>query len=130
MGMGGVTIPQLEARLSLLRRYQQHGAHAESVRAVSAVVDHSAHLGTAVTILDGAIIHAGAVVGDGVIVNTRAVLEHNSAVGDGTHLAPGALVLGRARVGACCLIGAGAVVLPDAIVPDQTTIPALRRYPS
>lgn len=128
IGVGGVTIVQLKARLALLDYYLDRDHAAPPVVHPQAYVSPSARLGPGVIALAGAVIHPGAVIGRGVIVNTRAVVEHDSTIGEGSHVAPGAIILGGGSVGRCALIGAGAVILPGAVVADEALVPALTRH--
>lgn len=127
IGMGGVTVAQLKARLNLLDYYLSRDHAAPVVIHSTAIVSPSARIEPGAVILAGAVIQPGAVIGRGAIVNTRAVVEHDSTAGEGSHIAPGAIVLGGCNIGRCTLIGAGAVVLPGATVPDEVLVPALTR---
>lgn len=128
IGMGGVTVSQLKARLALLDFYLGRGHPAPAIVHPEAHVSASARLESGAIVLAGAVVQPGAVIGRGAIVNTRAVVEHDSAIGQGSHVAPGSIVLGGCRVGRCAMIGAGAVVLPGAVVDDETLVPALTRH--
>lgn len=103
----------------------------------TACCSRSAVVGQGVQLLPGAIVNAGARLGDNVLINTRAVVEHDCIVGEHAHVATGALLAGGVRVGAhahiglgACIregveigagatVGAGAVVIKD--VPPGTT---------
>jgi len=69
-----------------------------------------------VTIGEGTVVSAGAVIGPSTrigrhsIVNTQASLDHDCVVGEGTHIGPGAIVTGAVDLGECAWIGAGAVI--------------------
>jgi sugar O-acyltransferase (sialic acid O-acetyltransferase NeuD family) len=69
-----------------------------------------------VSIGEGTVVAAGAVVGPSTkvgrnaIVNTQASLDHDCVVGDGAHVGPGAIVTGEVEVEDCAWIGAGAVI--------------------
>jgi len=75
-------------------------------------VSGSAHLGTGVIVLAGAVINTGARVGDGAIVNSRATVEHDCVLGPDVHVSPGATLCGSVAVGEGSWIGAGAVIIP------------------
>ena len=130
VGIGGVSPATLSRRLELFHRYAKRGWTARTVVHPAAFVSAHAEVGAGNTILARAVIQPAVRLAEAVIVNTGAIVEHDSRVGAGSHVAPGAIVLGGCTVGACCMIGAGAVILPGATVPDETLVPARRRYPS
>jgi sugar O-acyltransferase (sialic acid O-acetyltransferase NeuD family) len=121
------------------------GQQLQSVRQLLVSIQHPySSVSRNVTIGDGTMVSAGAVVvtgsriGRGVILNTGCTVDHHAQIGDYAHIAPGvhlggevsigdhtlvgigAVVLARCRIGAGCTIGAGAVVIGD--VPDGVTM--------
>lgn len=90
----------------------------------NALVSGSAFLGEGSQVLAGAIVAAGARVGEACIINHKASLDHESVIGAGGHLAPGATVCGCVSLGRNVMVGAGAVVLPRIVVGDDVTIGA------
>lgn len=129
LGLGGVSLAQLERRFRLFEAYCDRDWTAPEVVHPAAHVSTFSVLGEGTVVLTAAVIRPGALIGDAVIVNTGAIIEHDCTVGSGTHLAPGAILLGDCRIGAGCLIGPGAVILPGAEVPPESLVPALTRYP-
>jgi sugar O-acyltransferase (sialic acid O-acetyltransferase NeuD family) len=100
----------------------------------SAQIGRDVSIGEGTVIMAGAIVNAGSQIGPFSLVNTKASLDHDGCMGAFSSLAPGATVGGsvtigdysavslgasiihRIRVGSHSLIGAGAVVIRD--IPD------------
>jgi UDP-perosamine 4-acetyltransferase len=81
-----------------------------------AVVSRFARVPPGTTVFAGAIVNAGAALGENVLVNTAAVIEHDCLVGDHAHIAPGALLAGGVQVREGAHIGAGATVREGLII--------------
>ncbi|WP_445381934.1 acetyltransferase [Robiginitalea sp. IMCC43444] len=104
----------------------------------TAVVSHSARLGTGTVVYAGAIIQPNTQIGEHVIINTAASVDHDNVIGDfvhispkatltghvtvgeGTHIGAGAVVIPKIKIGKWCIVGAGAVVIKD--VPDYAVV--------
>jgi acetyltransferase EpsM len=108
------------------------------------VIHPTSIIATHVTIEEGTVIMAGAIlnsdskVGKHCIVNSGAIIEHdcilndfvhispnaalagNVIIGEGTHIGIGAVVIQGVKIGKWVTIGAGAVILND--VPDYAVI--------
>lgn len=85
-------------------------------------------------IFAGAIVQAGAKIGENVILNTSARIDHDCRIDSHCHISPGAILCGNVfvgenthigagtviregiRIGSNCIVGAGSVVVKD--VPD------------
>jgi sugar O-acyltransferase (sialic acid O-acetyltransferase NeuD family) len=116
---------------------QAAGRPVVSIHHPRASVSRNVSVGDGTMISAGAIVVTGSRIGRGVILNTGCAVDHHSSIGDYAHIAPGAhlggevsvgarslvgmgaVVLPRCRIGAGCTIGAGAVVIGD--VPDGAT---------
>ena len=89
-----------------------------------------AQLGRGVTIAEGTVIMAGAIInsdsriGPNVIVNTRASIDHDCIVGEGVHIAPGATLCGTVSVGNCTFVCAGATIIPNLIIGHNVIVGA------
>lgn len=97
----------------------------------AAVAIHpSAQIGKDVSIGEGSVLMACAVVNSGtrlgrhVIVNTAASVDHDCQIGDFAHIAPGAHLGGGVRVGSSVLVGIGAAVNPDLVIGEGAVIGA------
>jgi UDP-perosamine 4-acetyltransferase len=94
------------------------------------VIHPTAHLsrfvemGEGVTILAGATINPGTVLGDNVCVNTSASVDHDNHLERSCHVFPNATLAGTVRVGAFAYIGSGAVVTPNLTVHQHSYVAA------
>ena len=77
-----------------------------------------------VQIMAGAIIQAGAVIGENTIVNTGVVIEHDCVIGRNVHVCPGAVICGGSIIGDNSFIGAGSTIIQYLEVGRDTVIGA------
>jgi sugar O-acyltransferase (sialic acid O-acetyltransferase NeuD family) len=93
-------------------------------------VHPSAQLARGVTVGQGSVILAGAVINsdtqisDNVIINTRASVDHDCLVRDGVHIAPGAVLCGTVTVGEETFVCAGATITPNLKIGKHAVIGA------
>lgn len=93
-------------------------------------VHPSASIGEEVTIGEGTVVMAGAVIncctriGSHAIINTRGSIDHDCNIGDFAHIAPGVTLCGCVQIGRLSLIGAGAKVLPGVTVGHEAVVGA------
>lgn len=92
--------------------------HPKSIISPSAVVGDGTH------VCAGAVINAGASVGEAVIVNTNAIVEHDCVVGTASHVSPGGVLAGGVTVGERTWIGAGAVVREGVTIGNDSIVGA------
>lgn len=118
--------PQLDdrKRLNIIDMVVAKGYTFTNVLSQRAIISHYAMLGLGVQVLPGAIINAGAKIGEHVVINSRVVIEHDCIVGSFSHIAPGAVICGGANVAKHVFIGAGAVVLPGINIGSNSIIGA------
>lgn len=89
-----------------------------------------AQLGRGVTVADGTVVMAGAVIncdsviGQNVIVNTRVSIDHDCSVRDGVHIAPGSTLCGTVSVGSGTFVCAGATIIPNLEIGERAVIGA------
>jgi len=104
----------------------------------SAQIARGVSVGNGSVIMAGAVINSDVHIGANVIINTGAGVDHDCRIGDGAHVAPGATLCGTVTVGdggfVCAgatiipnvtlgrgsIVGAGSTVLGD--VPEETTV--------
>jgi sugar O-acyltransferase (sialic acid O-acetyltransferase NeuD family) len=106
----------------------------EPVRAAGlqlpALIDPEARQSGLNVVGEGAVVLAGALLGDDVfigeaaLVNAGAILTHDVHVGDGASVGPGAVLSGRTRIGRDAQLGSGVVLLPDVVVGDGAVVGA------
>ena len=101
----------------------------EGLHFISAI-HPSAQIARGVTVSDGTVIMAHAVVnpdskiGEHAIINTAAIVDHDCIVGDGVHIAPGATLCGGVTVGSGTFIGAGATIVQNIAIGNNVTVGA------
>ncbi|MCL2773483.1 MAG: acetyltransferase [Oscillospiraceae bacterium] len=90
----------------------------------------SASIGIDVTIGDGTVIMANAVInpsakiGRHCIINTGAIVEHDNVISDYVHISPNASLGGTVKVGECTHIGIGASVKNNITITNDCVIGA------
>lgn len=97
---------------------------------IATLIHPSSVIGKCVSISEGSIVVAGAVVnpnskiGKGCIINTLSSVDHDCIIGDYVHVSVGAHITGTVMVGDNCFIGAGAVVKNNVSICANCTIGA------
>lgn len=125
-------------RRKLFERALAAGLSGWILRHPASVIAESAEIGLGSQVLAGAIVNAGARVGDNCILNTGSIIEHDCRLGADVHVAPraclaggvevgdqvhigvGATICENLRIGARAIVGAGAVVIRD--VPPEAVV--------
>jgi sugar O-acyltransferase (sialic acid O-acetyltransferase NeuD family) len=133
-----VAIGNGRVRQKLFTTMQEQGEQFAVARHPTAIVAPDVTIGEGTMICAGAIVNTGTTIGQNVILNTACTVDHHNRIGDHAHIAPGvhlggdvsigegtlvgigATVLPQRQIGAWTIIGAGAVVLQD--VEDGTTV--------
>ena len=108
-----ITIGQIqtaEHRILLYQQALQFGFQLPIIIAPTAHVSRHAVLGAGTIVMHGAIVNAGAKVGNNCIINTLALLEHDTIVEDHCHIATSATLNGDVAVGAGSFVGSGSVI--------------------
>ena len=106
--VGQIESPQ--ARIRLFDLLKQLGAELAVVVSPKAHVSRHSFIGEGSIIMHGAIVNAGARVGNNCIVNSQALLEHHVDVHDHCHISTGALLNGNVTIGSGSFVGSGAVI--------------------
>ncbi len=114
-----ITIGQIQTAEQRMRLYQQAtklGFQLPAIIAPTAHVSRYTTLGAGTIVMHGAIVNAGAKVGNNCIINTRALIEHNASVEDNCHVSTGAILNGDVKVGAGSFIGSGSVIKEGVVI--------------
>jgi sugar O-acyltransferase (sialic acid O-acetyltransferase NeuD family) len=77
------------------------------------IKDHSVTIGDGTVVMAGAILNAFVSVGRHAIINTGAVIDHECVISDFVHISPNATLCGNVHVGEGTHVGAGAVIIPN-----------------
>lgn len=119
-------------REDLYRVLVSLGAIVASPVSPFAYVSPRSSLGLGTAVFHGAVVNAGASVGENCIINSQSLLEHDAKVGSHSHIATGARINGEASIGSRCFVGSGAVIFQGCQIPDDSVVPAgavVRRWP-
>lgn len=121
-GIGGP--PGQIARWKLFSRFSEAGYKFPAVVSRYAHVSPFATLGSGVQVMAGAIVQAGAFVGENTIVNTGAIIDHDCSVGVNNHIAPGAVLCGGVTTAENVFIGASATVIQQTCIAHSAVVGA------
>lgn len=99
-----------QRRVELAEAVSAQGFALATVSHPSAIVASDVTIGNGTVIAAGAVINPGSSVGANVIVNTKASVDHDCVISDGVHLCPGVTLGGNVKVGNAAWIGIGATV--------------------
>ena len=102
-------------------RHTQHFLF-DKVISDQAYVSSNVILGEGVHIMPGAIIQAGAVIGDHSIINSNSVIEHDCVIGKFNHIAPGATLCGNVTTEDDVFIGSGSTIIQDICIGKNSVI--------
>lgn len=119
-------------RETLFESLADLGARIPTIVSPHAYVSGRSYLGTGTAVFHGAVVNAGASVGDNCIINSQSLVEHDAKVGSHSHIATGARINGEASIGSRCFVGSGAVIFQGCQIPDDSVVPAgavVRRWP-
>lgn len=126
------------ARARVVERYSAAEGRWATVIHATAWVSPTASLGAGVVVLVGAVVNAGAKVGDHCVINSGVILEHDvrldpfahvapavvvgggTTVGPGSYLGLGCRIRDHIQIGRAATVGMGAVVIDS--VPDEATV--------
>lgn len=120
LGMIGVGGP----RAVLFENFASAGFEFATVTHRDASVSASATLMAGAQILAGAVVGPHSGIGRDVIVNMSASVNHHCLIGDHVHIAPGAIICGCVTIGRDCFVGAGATVIHGLSIGEGVLIAA------
>jgi sugar O-acyltransferase (sialic acid O-acetyltransferase NeuD family) len=104
--------------------YTSIGVQWATVISPLAYVSPHALIGEGSIIMHGAIVNAGAEIGNQCIINTRAIIEHGVSVGDFCHVSTNAVINGDSILGSDTLVGSSATLIQGVRVTDFVVIGA------
>jgi sugar O-acyltransferase (sialic acid O-acetyltransferase NeuD family) len=119
-------IGENRARFHVWERLQKAGVKCKYVTAIhpSAIIGEEVTLGEGTVVMAGAVINACSDMGRHSIVNTASSIDHDCRIGDFVHIAPGAVLCGGVCVGELSLVGVGAKVLPGVNIGREVVVGA------
>jgi sugar O-acyltransferase (sialic acid O-acetyltransferase NeuD family) len=112
----------LQLRRGTYLRFTNSGYQFATFTHPRATVAISAHLGAGVQVLAGAVVQAGAFIGDNSIINTGALIDHDCVIGQHCHIAPGCVLSGDVVIGDESHIGTGASIRQSVKLGRQTVV--------
>lgn len=121
-GLG--SLPGSDMRRLLHTEFCSKGYQFASVIADQACISAYASLAPGVQVLHGAIIQAGACIGENTIVNTAATIDHDCQIGADNHVAPGVTLSGGVRTGCRVHLGTGAKVIQSVSIGSGAVVGA------
>ncbi len=77
------------------------------------ILSKSVTIGEGTVVMAGAIINIDTIIGKHGIINTNASIDHDCQIGDFVHIAPGSTLCGGISIGSGTLVGAGATIIPN-----------------
>lgn len=122
-----ITVGQIknpEIRIRLFDHLKQLGAELAVVISPRAHLSKYSVVGEGSIIMHGAVVNAGARVGNNCIVNSQALVEHDVEINDHCHISTGARVNGNVAVGRGSFVGSGAVIKEGIRVGENVIIGA------
>lgn len=120
----GIGYNNLAARLAIYRKVRSDGYALPILAHDRAFIHPSVTIGEGSVIMAGAVVDVFSFVGDAVVIWPGAVVNHDSRIGANTFISPNATICGFVKMGGSCFIGAGAVVADHRVVPDETFVRA------
>ena len=106
-----VAIGDNRTRLAWHERLAAAGARLATVTHPSVIIGADVTVGDGSVLVAGAVVNIATAIGKSAIVNTGATIDHDCRLGDGVHVSPGANLAGGVSVGTGSWIGIGAVVI-------------------
>ena len=122
--VGFVAIGNNDVRARIAEWLRQAGYKLATVVHPAAQIGRGVSLGEGVVVMAGAVINSDTVVGDNVIINTGATIDHDCLIAAATHVAPGATLCGNVKIGEGSLIGAGSTIIPGVKIGKHVTVGA------
>jgi len=98
------------------------------------IISPKSHVSAHAEILEGTIIHHGAIVnsnskiGSNCIINSNSLTEHGVIIKSNSHISTGVILNGNVSVGENCFIGSGSIVIEQTVIPDNSFIKAGTLY--
>jgi sugar O-acyltransferase (sialic acid O-acetyltransferase NeuD family) len=89
-----------------------------------AMIARGVSIGEGTVIFAAAVVNSDACIGSHNIINTASSIDHDCILGDGIHIAPGVRLCGGVSVGDHALLGVGSVVLPGVNIGAGATVAA------
>jgi UDP-perosamine 4-acetyltransferase len=121
-GVGGIR--SNERRRQLFERVKVAGFTFQRVLHPNATIADDVSIEEGAVIMAGALVQSGCRVGVNAIINTGAIVDHDCRIGAHAHVAPGACLSGDVSVGEGAHIGTGACVIQGVTIGSNALLAA------
>lgn len=98
------------ARIRAFVAAREAGAVLPAIVSPHAHISRHGQIGAGTLAMHGAVVNAGATVGENCILNSQSLVEHDARIGDHCHISTGARVNGDVEIGDGCFVGSGTVL--------------------
>lgn len=111
-------------RKKLYDKFLNLGYSLPIIKSSNAIVADDVKIGKGSLVMPGAIINAGAVIGECCVINSGAIIEHDVIINDFSSIAPGGVVSGGCHIGEGVYIGTGAKLIQNLNVGNWSVLGA------
>lgn len=118
------SVDSMRLRKTVYEKLRSLGYEFSTVLHPRATLSRHATAATGAQLMAGAVVQAGARLGEDVIVNTGATVDHDCVIGAHAHIAPGVTLSGNVHVGDETHVGAGAIVIQGVRIGARCTVAA------
>jgi sugar O-acyltransferase (sialic acid O-acetyltransferase NeuD family) len=122
-----VTVGQIKnykVRVKLFNKIKDLGFKIPTIISPLSYISKHAIIGKGTIVMHGAIVNAGAKIGDNCIINTNSLIEHDVMIGDNTHVSTEATINGGAVIGNKVFIGSRSIIKDNISVGDCSIVGA------
>lgn len=123
-GEAVIAIGNNTTRIAVLESAKTCGFDIVSVIHPSAQIAEDVTIGEGTVVFANAVVNTGSVLGNACIVNTAVTVDHDDQIGTGVHLSPGVHLAGDVKIGDRSWIGIGAVVIQGCSVGHDVMVGA------
>jgi len=123
-GKAVIAVGDNVTRIEMLERARSCNFDIVSVIHPSAQIAEDVTVGEGTVIFANAVVNMGSILEDVCIVNTAATVDHDNEIGVGVHLSPGVHLAGDVKIGDRSWIGIGAVVVQGCSVGHDVIVGA------
>ncbi len=119
-----VAIGSNRTRARIFEGFRKQGEKLVQARHPHSVIAADVTIGDGCMICAGAVVNCGTILGDNIILNTGCTVDHHGRIGDHAHIAPGVHTGGEVEIGEGALVGLGASVMPACRIGSWSVVGA------
>jgi len=117
-----VAIGNTAVRRKIVETVQEKGFNFASVIHPRAHVAKDVTIGNGTVVMAAAVINSASVIGNHVIINTSSSIDHDCTIGDFAHIAPGAHLGGWVNIGENSFVGLGSSIRDRVTIGSGVTV--------